>query len=79
VNSLNWFQIIISLSLQATLLTALACAIERRCNAAQVKARIWSCYYLGLLGLLAAGSMRLWLMRCSNAWVCMCGWFMPSG
>ena len=55
MNSLNWFQIIISLSLQATLLTALACAIERRCNAAQVKARIWSCYYLGLLGLLAAG------------------------
>jgi beta-lactamase regulating signal transducer with metallopeptidase domain len=55
VNSLNWFQIILSLSLQATLLTALACAIERRCTAAPVKARIWSCYYLGLLGLLAAG------------------------
>lgn len=55
MNSLNWFQIILSLSLQATLLTALACALERRCKAAPVKAGIWSCYYLGLLGLLAAG------------------------
>jgi bla regulator protein BlaR1 len=55
VNSLHWFQIILSLTLQATLLTAVACAVERRCESARVKARIWSCYYLGILGLLAAG------------------------
>ena len=54
MNFLHWFQIILSLSLQATLLTAVACAVEWRCAAARVKARIWTCYYLGLLGLLAA-------------------------
>lgn len=55
MNSLHWFQIILSLTLQATLLTAVACTVERRCESARVKARIWSCYYLGILGLLAAG------------------------
>lgn len=52
MNSLHWFQIILSLTLQVTFVTAVANAVERRCDEAQVKARIWSCYFLSILGLL---------------------------
>jgi len=67
VNSLQWFQIILSLALQATLLTAVACTVERRCESARVKARIWTCYYLCVLGLLAAG-LLLPRAHLANPW-----------
>lgn len=55
MNSLQWFQVVLSLAVQATLVTAIACATERRCESAGVKARIWTCYYLAILAILTAG------------------------
>ena len=55
MSSLHWFQIIVSLAVHATAITLVACAVERRCRSSHVKARVWTCYYVSLLGLLAAG------------------------
>ncbi|MBL9163102.1 MAG: M56 family metallopeptidase [Planctomycetaceae bacterium] len=55
MNSLQLLQFILSFATQATLITAATCAIERRCESARTKAQVWTCYYLCLLALLAAG------------------------
>lgn len=68
MNSLQWFQIILSIVVQATLITGVACAVERRCESATIKARIWMCYYLCLLGLLAAG-LLLPRAHWANPWL----------
>ncbi len=67
MNSLEWFEFVLSFALQAWLLTIVACALERRCQTASVKTRIWSCYYLSVLGALAAG-LLLPRVRWTNPW-----------
>jgi beta-lactamase regulating signal transducer with metallopeptidase domain len=51
MNSLQWFQIVLSLAVQASLLTLAARWLEACCASARLKTRVWTCYYLGALGL----------------------------
>lgn len=54
MNSLDALQFMLSFVVQALLLTAFALIIERRCVSARVKTRVWTCYYVSLLLVLAA-------------------------
>jgi bla regulator protein BlaR1 len=67
MNSLEWFQFMLSFGLQASFVTFVACALERRCHNASVKTRIWTCYYVGLLGALASG-LLLPRIRWAGPW-----------
>ena len=67
MNSLECFQFTLSFALQASLVTYVACAVERRCHDASVKAKIWTYYYCGLLSLLAAG-LLLPRIRWASPW-----------
>lgn len=55
MNALHWFQFLISFAMQAAIVTILACRIERRCKNATTKTRLWTSYYLCIIGLLATG------------------------
>jgi len=55
MNSLQLLQFILSFAVQATLITLATCAIERRCESARTKAQVWTCYYLCILAVFAAG------------------------
>ncbi|BBO32825.1 M56 family metallopeptidase [Lacipirellula parvula] len=57
MTSLHWFQFLISFALQAAIVTILACQIERRCKNATTKTRLWTSYYLCIIGLLATGAL----------------------
>ncbi|MCA9242090.1 MAG: M56 family metallopeptidase, partial [Planctomycetales bacterium] len=55
MNSLQWFQVIVSFALQATLVIGLAWGVERWTTCAVAKARVWSACFVSLLLLLAMG------------------------
>lgn len=67
MNALHWFQFLISFALQVTIVSIIACQIERRCKDATTKTRLWSSYYLCVIGLLAAG-LLLPRIHWSNPW-----------
>lgn len=55
MNGLQWFQVMISFAVQATLVLSIAWAVERRTACATAKARVWTACYLSVLLLLAMG------------------------
>lgn len=67
MSSLEWFQFILSFGLQASLVTYIACAVERRCQNAIVKTRVWTVYYSSMLCVLAFG-LLFPRVRWANPW-----------
>ncbi|TWT76156.1 BlaR1 peptidase M56 [Posidoniimonas polymericola] len=55
MNSLQWLQVLLSLSLQATLVIGVAWGMERWTDAAVTKSRVWNACFVSLLLLLAMG------------------------
>lgn len=55
MNGLQWFQVIVSFALQATLVIGVAWGVERWTVCAAAKARIWSACFVSLIMLLAMG------------------------
>lgn len=55
MNALESLQFMLSLAVQATALTGCALAWDRRCRIASVQTRIWTYYYLCLLGIFCSG------------------------
>ncbi|MBA4106229.1 MAG: hypothetical protein C0485_10765 [Pirellula sp.] len=68
MNSLQLLQFMLSFALQATLITLATCAIERRCESSTAKAHVWTCYYLCMLSLFAAG-LLLPKANLANPWL----------
>ena len=67
MNTLHWFQFLVSFAIQAAIVSILACQIERRCKCATTRTRLWTCYYLCIIGLLVAGVL-LPHIHWSNPW-----------
>lgn len=55
MNGLQWFQVLISFAVQATLVIGIAWGVERWTRSAVAKARIWTACFVSLLLLLAMG------------------------
>ncbi len=55
MNSVQWFQFIMSYAIQVSLVIGFAWGFERWTRPSQAKNRIWTACYISLLGLFAAG------------------------
>lgn len=67
MSALHWFQFLISFAIQAAIVTIIACRIERLCKNATTKTRLWTSYYLCIVGLLVAG-LLLPHIHWTNPW-----------